>query len=57
MPIQPSAAILATSSYGKDLVRSSSSAAGPDLLDREVADGLLQELGVVVEVEVHGRGD
>ena len=53
MPIRPSSASSATSSYGKRCSRSSSAATGATRCSRELADGRADELVLGREVEVH----
>ena len=53
IPISPSSASSATSSYGNRFSRSSSSATGAILLERELPDGVAEELVLRLKVEVH----
>ena len=55
MPISPSSASSATSSYGKRCSRSSSAATGATRCSRELADGRADELVLGREVEVHAE--
>ena len=55
-PCRPSSAISRTSSTGKRLSRSSSSATGRDALARERADGVADQLLLGREVEIHAGG-
>ena len=55
MPISPSSAISATRSYGKRFSRSSSSATGATLLERELPDGVAEQDVLVAEIEAEAH--
>ncbi len=56
MPISPSSASSATSSYGKRVLAVELLGDRRDLLERELPDGVADELVLGLEIEVHARG-